>query len=122
VQWFYGNGHSAYHPEAFEPHVQPEDLTWHHAETVLARLSPVLEFWEGNQMLALVDGVHPVSLNMLDVALSVCNGLDYGQRLVHHMRLGLGRELMARYLHQDNLQELLRGKLDVQLAPELAFN
>ena len=121
VQWFYGNGHSAYHPEAFQPHVQPDDLAWHHAEHVLAHLSPALEFWVGNQMLALVDGAHTVSLNMLDVALSVCNGLDYSQRLVHHMRLGLKRELLARYLHQDNLQALLLGKLDEQLVPELSF-
>jgi hypothetical protein len=122
VHWFYGHGHSDYHPEVFEPHVQPDDLAWHEAETVLAQLHPALEFWQGNQMLSLVDGAHPVSLNMLDVALSVCNGLDYGQRIVHHMRVGLGRELMARYLHQENLQDLLLGKLDAQLAPELAFN
>ncbi len=58
---------------------------------------------------------------MLDVALSVCNGLDYGQRIVQHMRASLGRELMARYLHQDNLHALLLGKLDEQLAPEASF-
>lgn len=121
VQWFYGRGHSAYHPEAFEPHVQPEDLSWHDAEAVLARLAPALEFWQGNQLLALLDDTRTVSLNMLDVALSVCNGLDYSQRIVHHMRLDLGRELLARYLHQDNLRTLLLGKLDEQLAPEMAF-
>jgi hypothetical protein len=37
------------------------------------------------------------------------------------MRQNLGRELLARYLHQDNLQALLLGKLDAQLAPEIAF-
>ena len=121
IHWFYGQGHSPYHPEAFEPHVQPDDLAWHHGETVLAEQYPPLEFWVGNQILALLDGPHPVSLNMLDVALSVCNELDYGQRIVHHMRLGLGRELMARYLNHDNLQALLLGKLDEQLAPELSF-
>jgi len=121
VQWFYGSGHSDYHPEAFEPHVQPEDLTWHEAEDVLANLHQALEFWQGNQLLALLDGTRAVSLNMLDVALSVCNGLDYGQHIAHYMRAGLGRELMARYLHQENLQAMLLGKLDEQLAPELAF-
>ncbi len=121
VQWFYGRGHSEYYPDAFEPHVQPEDLSWHDAETVLAGLHPALEFWQGNQLLALLDGNHTVSLNMLDVALSVCNGLDYSQRIVQHMRSTLSRELMARYLHQDNLQALLLGKLDEQLAPELSF-
>ncbi len=121
VHWFYGNGYSAYHPEAFEPHVQPEDLVWHQAEQVLALLHPALEFWVGNQLLALLDGNKAVSLNILDVALSVCNGLDYAERVVTYMRLGLGRELLARYLHQDNLQALLLNKLDQQLAPELSF-
>lgn len=122
VQWFYGHGHTQYYPEVFEPHVQPEDLSWHDGESVLAKLQPVLEFWEGNQLLAFLDGDTPVSLNMLDVALSVCNGLEYGERVVAHMRASLGRELMARYLHQENLQALLMGKIDEQLAPELAFD
>ena len=121
VQWFYGRGHSAYYPDAFEPHVQPEDLSWHEAEAMLAELHPALEFWQGSHMLALVDGSHTVSLNMLDVALSVSNGLDFSQRIVHHMRTNLGRELMARYLHQENLQALLTGKLNEQLAPQTAF-
>lgn len=120
VQWFYGHGHSAYHPEAFQPHVQPEDLSWHNAEDTLSQLHAALEFWQGSQLLALLDGPEPVSLNLLDVALSVCNGLDYSQRAVHHMRESLSRELLARYLHQENLQALLLGKLDAELAPEPA--
>jgi hypothetical protein len=106
----------------FEPHVQPEDLSWHDAEDLLAQLHPALEFWQGSQLLALLDNKgHAVSLNMLDVALSVCNSLDYTQRLVGNMRRNLSRELMARYLHQDNLQAMLLGKLDEQLAPEIAY-
>lgn len=121
LQWFYGRGHSDYHPEVFDPHVQPEDLSWHDAEDTLAELHPTLEFWRGSQLLALLDAHgHTTSLNMLDVALSVCNGLDYTARIVTHMRRNLGRELFARYLHQDNLQALLLGKLDEQLAPEIA--
>jgi len=121
VQWFYGRGHLDFYPEAFEPHIQADDLSWHSAEDILALLHPALEFWQGNQLLALVDGKHTISLNMLDVALSVCNGLSYSQRIVQHMRENLGRELLARYLHQDNLQAMLLGQLDAQLAPELAF-
>jgi hypothetical protein len=122
VQWFYGHGHSAYHPEVFEPHVQAEDLEWHDAENILAEIHPALEFWQSSQLLALLDNGQPVSLNLLDVALTVCNGFDYSQRVVHHMRSSLSRELMARYLHQENLQALLLGKLDQQLAPEVAFD
>lgn len=118
VHWFYGHGHSAYHPEAFEPHVQPEDLAWHTAESVLAGVHPALEFWEGSHMLAMLDGSQPVSLNMLDVALGVCNGLSYGERVVHHMRASLSRELLGRYLHQENLQALLATTLGRQLTPD----
>lgn len=121
LQWFYGRGHSQYYPDAFEPHVQPEDLSWHDAEDLLAQLHPTLEFWQGSQLLALLDSYgRAVSLNMLDVALSVCNSLDYTQRIVGNMRRNLSRELLARYLHQENLQALLLGKLDEQLAPEIA--
>lgn len=122
VQWFYGRGQAEYHPEVFEPHVQPEDLRWHDGEAVLADMHPTLEFWQNSQLLALLDNGQPVSMNMLDVSLALCNGLDYPDRVIHHMRANLGRELFARYLHQDNLQTLLLGKLDKQLAPEIAFD
>ena len=116
VQWFYGKGHSQYFPDAFEPHVQPEDLSWHNAEDLLAELHPTLEFWQGSQLISLLDTKgQTVSLNMLDVALAVTNGLDYSQRLVSTMRQNLGREIMARYLHHENLQTMLLGKLDEQL-------
>ncbi|HUB93765.1 MAG TPA: hypothetical protein VMB52_04635 [Verrucomicrobiae bacterium] len=118
VQWFYGHGHSQYYPDVFEPHVQPEDLMWHDAEALLAQIHPSLAFWQGNQLLGLLDAANnAVSLNVVDVALSVCNTLDYGQRLVNNMRLSLGRELMARYLHHENLHNLLLGQLDEQLTP-----
>jgi hypothetical protein len=122
LQWFYGRGHSQYYPDVFEPHVQPEDLSWNDAEDLLAKLHPTLEFWQGSQLLALLDSQgHAVSLNMLDVALNVCNGLNYAQRLVGNMRRNLSRELMARYLHQENLQALLLGQLDEQLSPDATY-
>ncbi len=122
VHWFYGHGHANYHPEVFEPHVQPEDLAWHNIGTALRQLHPVMDFWEETDMLGLLDGKDTVSLNVLDVALGLCNSLDYAQRVVHHMRETLGRELFARYLHQDNLQMMLAGSLDRQLAPALEFD
>lgn len=122
VHWFYGHGHAAYHPDVFEPHVQPEDLAWHSVETSVAQLHPVLAFWEETELLGLLDGDNAVSLNILDVALGLCNGLAYTERALHHMREALGRELFARYLHQDNLQTMLAGSLDRQLAPALDFD
>lgn len=122
VHWFYGHGHAAYHPDVFEPHVQPEDLSWHNVGQTLTDLHPVLTFWEETETLGLLDGRDTVSLNVLDVALGVCNGIEYAGKVAHHMREALGRELFARYLHQDNFQTMLAGSLDKQLAPELDFD
>jgi hypothetical protein len=122
VYWFYGHNHASYHPDVFEPHVQPEDLAWHNVESAVAQLHPVFDFWEETEQLGLLDGDEAVSMNILDVALGVCNGFGYAERTLHHMREALGRELFARYLHQDNLQSILAGSLDRQLAPELEFD
>lgn len=122
IHWFYGHGHAAYHPEVFEPHVQPEDLAWHSIEQSIVTLHPVLGFWEETEMLGLLDGADAVSLNILDVALGVCNKLAYTNRALHNMRESLGRELVAHYLHQDNLQTMLAGSLDSQLTPAYEFD
>jgi hypothetical protein len=122
VHWFYGQGHASYHPDVFEPHVQPEDLAWHQVGMALGQLQPVLQFWEETETLGLLDGRDAVSLNVLDVALGVCNGLVYSERVLHHMREALGRELFARYLQQDYLQDMVSSTLGKQLAPELEFS
>lgn len=121
VHWFYGSQHAPYYPELFEPHLQQEDFRWHDAHALLEKLDGKLEFWKGSHELALLDKHDAISLNILDVALGVCNGLSYSNRLVHNMRESLGRELMARYLHHGNLQTMLETSLGHQLVPEIAF-
>ncbi len=121
VHWFYGHGHAAYHPDVFEPHVQPEDLAWHNIEAAVSELHPALSFWEETEMLGLLYGDDAISLNILDVALGVCNKIEYTGRVLNNMRESLGRELLARYLHQDNLQTVMVTSLDDELSPELEF-
>lgn len=122
VHWFYGSNHAPYYPEMFEPHLQPDDFRSHDAQESLARLHEALEFWRGGHVLALIDGRETVSLNVVDVALGVCNGVGYANRFVHHMREALGRELLARYMHHGNLQASLENTLGRQLAPEIVLD
>jgi len=122
IHWFYGSQHAPYYPELFEPHLQEDDFRWYDPHAVLEKLDQNLEFWRGSYELALLDQHDAISLNILDVALGVCNGLDYGNRLVQNMREALGRELMARYLHHGNLQSMLEQSLGQQMTPELAFD
>lgn len=121
VHWFYGHGHAQYHPEVFEPHVQPEDLLWHRVGNELAALHPSLVFWAETDKLGLLTGNDVVSLNVLDVAIGVCNGLDYSKRVLRHMRESLGRELFGRYVQQEHLQRMLGFSLGSQFSPEVAF-
>ncbi|MEK7152958.1 MAG: hypothetical protein AAB834_03360, partial [Patescibacteria group bacterium] len=104
IQRYYGRMRGDYHPEVFEPHVQAEDLQWHDGEHILAELEPMLDFWADTQYICMVHEDEPVSLNILDVALSYCNHLSFGDRIVHFVREHLWHELMSRYLHQENLE------------------
>lgn len=98
----------AFDLEIFEPHIQPEDLHWSHAEDVLAGLMPELKFWQGTQALGLLgtDGEF-VSCNALDTALSLTNRLSFGERVVKFGRNHIWHELMVRYLNQDNLNRAI---------------
>lgn len=115
VQRYYAKFSDAYRSELFEPHVQPEDLSWQSGEETLAQLEPTLRFWQGTEMLALLHENEPVSLNILDVALSHTNHLGFGNRVAHYFRTNLWHELMTRYLHQQNLEEAVSAQLSNEL-------
>lgn len=115
IQRYYARFGGAYHPEIFEPHVQPDDLTWGSGEDVLARLDPGLSFWQGTATLGLVHESGIVSCNALDVALAYCNHLDFADRIVHFVRDNLWHELMMHYLNQENLEAAVHRQLAKEL-------
>lgn len=121
IQRFYARHTSAYHPEVFEPHVQPEDLAWHTPEDVLAKLQPALSFWQDTQFVATLHDEEPVSFNILDVALSFCNRLHFSDRIIHFLRDNLWHELMMRYLNQENLEEAVHRQLSRELVDDTAL-
>lgn len=109
VQTFFHTVKEAYHPALFEPHVQPEDLELAEAEQALAAEVPALGFWEGTAGIAYQSNGQVVSMNMLDVAISTVNRLDYSQRLLHHVREHLWGDIMLGYLahrYEDVLEQL----------------
>jgi hypothetical protein len=121
IQRFYGKFQHAYHPEIFEPHVQPEDLQWQSAEDVIIKLQPTLEFWQDSQYVGIVHDGQPVSFNILDVVLSYCNKLSFADRIVHFLRDNLWHELMMRYLNQQNLEEAVHRQLSRELVDDTAL-
>jgi hypothetical protein len=121
IQRYYGRMQNVFHPEVFEPHVQPEDLQWHDAEAVLADLQPALSFWQDTQYVCMLHEDEPVSFNILDVALGYCNRLPFADRIVHFVREHLWYELMSRYLHQENLEAAVHQQLSRELVEDTAL-
>ncbi len=121
IQRYYARFTHAYHPEIFEPHVQPDDLYWQSGEDVLAALDSSLNFWQGTAHLGLIHDGAIVSCNALDVALGYCNNLSFGDRIVHFVRDNLWHELMMHYLHQENLEAAVHQQLAGELTAPLAF-
>jgi hypothetical protein len=121
IQRYYGRAQGEVSVAAFEPHVQAEDLAWYDAEDVLSELSPRLAFWQHTQCLCVMHADGPVSMNILDVALNYCNHLPFSERVVRFLRDNLWHELMARYLHQQNLEEALQIQLAADLVSEPAL-
>lgn len=121
VQRYYARFKHAFRSEIFEPHVQAEDLAWHSVEKVLAHLEPSMEFWQGTTHLSLLHDHQPVSLNIIDVALSYCNQLPYEQRIVQYFRHSLWHELLLRYLKHDNVEQSVIGQLQSELVAEPAL-
>lgn len=121
IQRYYARFTDAYHPEIFEPHVQSDDLNWNSAEDLLAKLDPALNFWQGTAHLGLMHEGAIVSCNALDVALSYCNHLSFGDRIVHFVRDNLWHELMMHYLNQENLEAAVHQQLAGELTAPLAL-
>lgn len=101
--------------ELFEPHIHEDDMVWHSIEHDLSKLLSRLKFWQGNSHLALMDDHAPVSLNILDTALSVCNHLPFERRISHAFQKSLWNELLLKYLNHDTVEQTVLTQLQPQL-------
>ncbi len=114
VHRYYGTSGRLNHPELFEPHVQPEDLSYRKAEAVLYRLEPALHFWLDLDYVGLPQRDGPLSFGLTDMAMNLVNGVSYENRVYYHMQEGLWNELYARYFGQRSLENQILRQLDEQ--------
>lgn len=112
IQRYFGKFENEYHPEIFEPHVQPEDLHWRRAEDLLYQVDPELEFWEDLDYVGVMHAGRPLTLNLLDTAASYVNQLRYSERAIYHFRESLWNEVFVRYMGQKNLETQVLEQLD----------
>ena len=112
IQRYFGKLKDQDHPEAFEPHVQPEDLHWRRAEDLLYELDPEMEFWNDLDWVGLMFNGRPVTSNFIDVSLSYANDVSYDDRYVYHFRESLWNEIFIRYMGYKNLETQVLSRLD----------
>jgi len=119
IQRYFGKLENEYHPEIFEPHVQPEDLHWRKAEELLMKVDPELLFWRDLDYVGVMHGKRPLTLNLLDIAASYVNRLPYEDRAIYHFREALWNEIFVRYMGEANLANQVLKQLDnSMIAPE----
>ncbi|HEY5695354.1 MAG TPA: hypothetical protein VIQ80_00810 [Candidatus Saccharimonadales bacterium] len=119
IQRYYGKLKDESHKEAFEPHVQPEDLHWRKAEDLLYQIDPQMEFWQDLDYVGLIFDNLPVSANFVDMSLSHANNISYEDRYYYHMRESLWNEIFIRYMSYPNLEQQVLKQLDNDMiAPE----
>lgn len=119
IQRYFGKLENEYHPEIFEPHVQPEDLHWRKAEAELYKIDPELKFWQGLDYVGLMFDGRPLTFNMMDAAASYTNQTPYEEREIYHFRESLWNEIFMRYMGQKTLEQQVLKQLDNEMiAPE----
>jgi hypothetical protein len=120
IQRYFGKLTTEKHPEIFEPHVQPEDLHWRRAESVMYEIDPELKFWDGLDYVGVLKGTEAITFNLMDISLGYSNGIAYADRYLYHFREALWNEVFARYLGEKVLEEQLLVKLDnAVISPEV---
>lgn len=112
IQRYYGKLKDEYHPEIFEPHVQPEDLHWRKAEEQMYEVDPELAFWKDLDYVGLMYDDKPLTMNLMDVSLGYSNGISYEDRYIYHFSESLWNEVFIRYMGKKTLEEQILKQLD----------
>jgi hypothetical protein len=120
IQRYFGKFKDENHPEAFQPHVHPEDLHWRRAEEMLTQLDPEMGFWHDMDYVGkMTDDGQPITYNLMDVSLAYSNSEPYENRYVYHFRESLWNEIFMRYMGHKNLENSILKQLDNDMiAPE----
>lgn len=112
IQRYFGKIKDEFHPEIFEPHLQPEDLHWRKAEEMMYEVDPELKFWEDLDFVGKVVDGQPLTFNLMDVVLSYSNGIAYEDRYFYHFREALWNEIFMRYMGESILEDQILKQLD----------
>jgi len=118
IQRYYSRITDGFREEVFGPHIRAEDMSWQSVEKVLSHIEPSFAFWHDSAHVGLLHDHHPVSLNVVDAAMNLCNNLLFEERVSTAYQKSLWHELLLRYLKHDTVEQTVLMQLEPQLAAE----
>jgi hypothetical protein len=121
IQRYYSRLSNHFREQLFEPHIQLEDMAWQPIERMLSHIEPSMAFWHDSSHLGLMQDRQPVSLNIVDAALNLCNHVPFENRIANYFRHSLWHELLLNYLNHDTVEQTVLAQLQPQLAVETAL-
>ena len=118
IQRYYSRINGHFREDVFEPYLQLEDMVWHPIEEKLAQIDKSLSFWKDTSHLGVISGRKPVSFNLLDSAVNLCNEVSFNERLTHYFKRSLWHELLLRYFNHEPVERTILSELEPELAME----
>jgi hypothetical protein len=118
IQRYYASLSEHFKEEVFEPYAELEDMVWHPIEQSIAKIEPKLAFWQDVPHCCQLSDHKPVSFNIIDSALNLCNAKEFEDRLSRYLQKSLMGELMFRYLNHEPVERAVSLELQPKLALE----
>jgi hypothetical protein len=118
IHRYYSRAAGRFKEEVFEPYVRLEDMVWHPVEKALSEIEPELAFWKNTGHLGIVSKGKPVSMNLVDSALNLCNLVPFEKRVAHYFKRSLWHELLLRYIKHEPVEQTILTELQPNLLEE----
>ncbi len=112
IQQYYGRISEKFRVEMFGPQMIHEDMSWKALEETLIAIEPSFKFWHNSAHLGILHTSGPVSLNVVDVAINLCNNLPFEKRINKAFQSSLWHELLLGYLNHDTVEQTVLRQLE----------
>jgi hypothetical protein len=120
IQRYYAKLDKTSSESIFEPYLRLDDMVWQPIEEGINSIESKLSFWRDSAHLAVIAGHKPVSFNIIDTALNLCNAKSFEDRVNHYLKRSLWHELLLRYLNHEPVEQTVLSQLQPEFATEAA--
>jgi hypothetical protein len=111
IQRYYARLSNNFRQDVFEPYIRLEDMVWHPVEQGLTQIESKLDFWSNSAHITTISSRKPISFNVIDSALNLCNNRSFNDRLNHYFKRSLWHELLLSYFNHQPVEQSILSEL-----------